>query len=95
MTGVQTCALPIYDNTLSNITVKKAGVTITTPSELVNSKLVINGAGAKISDVVVTDTNREFGFAVYFIELRPFHVLGLSLDSSREVVHLIFGVICL
>ena len=46
-------------------------------------------------DIRRDDILREFGFAVYFIELRPFHVFGLSLDSSREVVHLIFGVICL
>ena len=37
-------------------------ILITTPSELVDNKLIINGAGAKISDVVVTDTNREFSY---------------------------------
>ena len=37
-------------------------ITITAPSELVDNKLVINGAGAKISEVVVTDTDREFEY---------------------------------
>ncbi len=37
-------------------------ITMTTPSELVDNKLVIDGAGAKISEVVVTDTNREFKY---------------------------------
>ena len=45
-----------------NIVVGLNRITITTPSELVDNKLVIAGAGAKISDVVVTDTNREFGY---------------------------------
>ena len=39
-------------------------ISITTPSELVDNKLTINGndTGANISKVVVTDTNREFGY---------------------------------
>ena len=37
-------------------------ITMTTPSELVDNKLVISGAGANISEVVVTDTNRKFDY---------------------------------
>ena len=37
-------------------------INITTPSELVDNKLVISGVGANISEVVVTDTDREFGY---------------------------------
>ena len=37
-------------------------ITITTPSELVDNRIIINGAGAKISEVVVTDTDREFKY---------------------------------
>ena len=37
-------------------------INITTPSELVNSKLIIDGLGVKISEVVVTDTDREFKY---------------------------------
>ena len=37
-------------------------ITITTPSELIDNKLIIDGAGAKISEVVVTDTDREFKY---------------------------------
>ena len=37
-------------------------ISITTPETLVNNKLVINGAGAKIRDIVVTDTDREFSY---------------------------------
>lgn len=37
-------------------------VTITTPSELVDNILIISGVGANISKVVVTNTNREFGY---------------------------------
>ena len=39
-------------------------IAITTPNELVDSKLIINrnGVGANISKVVVTNTNREFGY---------------------------------
>ncbi len=37
-------------------------ITITTPATLVDNKLTINGVGANISKVVVTDTNREFGY---------------------------------
>lgn len=35
-------------------------ITITTPATLADNKLVINGVGANISEVVVTDTDREF-----------------------------------
>ena len=37
-------------------------ISITTPETLANNKLVIDGTGAKISEVVVTDTDREFGY---------------------------------
>ena len=37
-------------------------ITITTPETLANNKLVIDGIGAKISKVVVTDTDREFKY---------------------------------
>ncbi len=37
-------------------------ISITTPETLVNNKLVISGVGANISEVVVTDTDREFGY---------------------------------
>lgn len=37
-------------------------IAITTPSELVDNKLILDGAGANISKVVVTDTDREFGY---------------------------------
>lgn len=35
-------------------------ISITTPETLVDNKLIIDGIGANISEVVVTDTNREF-----------------------------------
>ena len=35
-------------------------ISITTPATLVDNKLIIDGVGAKISNVVVTDTDREF-----------------------------------
>ena len=37
-------------------------ISITTPATLVDNKLTINGLGANISEVVVTDTNREFAY---------------------------------
>ena len=39
-------------------------ISITTPSELIDNKLIINGngIGPNISKVVVTDTDREFGY---------------------------------
>ena len=37
-------------------------ISITTPETLVDNKLTIDGVGAKISEVVVTDTNRKFGY---------------------------------
>ena len=37
-------------------------ISITTPETLVNNKLTINGVGASISKVVVTDTDRQFGY---------------------------------
>ena len=37
-------------------------ITITTPDTLVDNKLIIDGVGASISEVVVTDTDREFGY---------------------------------
>ena len=35
-------------------------ISITTPKTLVNNKLVIDGLGVRIRDIVVTDTDREF-----------------------------------
>ena len=37
-------------------------ISITTPATLVDNKLIIDGVGAKISEVVVTDTDREFKY---------------------------------
>ena len=37
-------------------------ISITTPATLVDNKLIIDGTGANISEVVVTDTDREFGY---------------------------------
>ena len=37
-------------------------IAVATPATLVDNKLVINGVGANISEVIVTDTNREFGY---------------------------------
>ena len=37
-------------------------ISIATPSELANNKLIIDGLGAKISEIVVTDTDKEFGY---------------------------------
>ena len=37
-------------------------ITITTPATLIDNKLVIDGVGANISEAVVTDTNRYFGY---------------------------------
>ena len=37
-------------------------ITITTPETLVDNKLIIDGVGASISNVVVTDTDREFKY---------------------------------
>ncbi len=37
-------------------------ISITTPETLVDNKLIIDGLGANISEVVVTDTDREFGY---------------------------------
>ena len=37
-------------------------ISITTPETLVDNKLIISGVGANISEVVVTDTDREFGY---------------------------------
>ena len=37
-------------------------ITITTPSTLVDNKLIIDGVGANIKEVVVTNTDREFGY---------------------------------
>ena len=37
-------------------------ISITTPDTLVDNKLVIDGVGANISEVVVTDTDREFKY---------------------------------
>ena len=37
-------------------------ISITTPATLVDNKLVISGVGANISEVVVTNTDREFGY---------------------------------
>ena len=37
-------------------------ISITTPETLVNNKLIIDGAGANISEVVVADTDREFKY---------------------------------
>ncbi len=37
-------------------------ISITTPATLVDNKLVISGVGANISEVVVTDTDRKFGY---------------------------------
>ena len=37
-------------------------ISITTPATLVDNKLIISGVGANISEVVVTDTDREFGY---------------------------------
>ena len=37
-------------------------IIITTPETLVDNKLIIDGVGAKISKVVVTDTDREFKY---------------------------------
>lgn len=45
-----------------NIVVGLNRISITTPTTLVDNKLVISGVGANISKVVVTDTNREFGY---------------------------------
>ena len=45
-----------------NIVVGLNRISITTPATLANNKLIISGVGANISEVVVTDTNREFGY---------------------------------
>ena len=37
-------------------------IAITTPETLVDNKLILDGIGANISKVVVTDTDREFGY---------------------------------
>ena len=37
-------------------------ITITTPETLANNKLVIDGTGANIREIVVTDTDRDFGY---------------------------------
>ena len=37
-------------------------ISITTPETLVDNKLIISGVGANISEVVVTDTDRKFGY---------------------------------
>ena len=37
-------------------------ISITTPETLVDNKLVINGVGANVSEVVVTNTDREFAY---------------------------------
>ena len=37
-------------------------ITITTPDTLVDNKLVIDGVGANIKEVVVTNTDRDFGY---------------------------------
>ena len=37
-------------------------IAITTPATLVDNKLIINGVGANIGEVVVTDTDREFKY---------------------------------
>ena len=64
-------------------------ITITTPATLVDNKLIIDGAGAKISEVVVTDTNREFG---YFEGMKSVGecegnvVKVVSRDSLNEIV---------
>ena len=55
-------------------------ITITTPSTLVDNKLIINGVGAKISDVVVTDTNREFK---YFEGMKSVGENGLKIYSGK------------
>ena len=43
-----------------NIVIGLNRITITTPSELVDNKLVISGVGANIREIVVTDTDRKF-----------------------------------
>ena len=55
-------------------------ITITTPTTLTDNKLIINGAGAKISDVVVTDTNREFK---YFEGMKSVGENGLKIYSGK------------
>ena len=45
-----------------NITKGLNRISITTPATLADNKLLISGVGAKISEVVVTDTNREFKY---------------------------------
>ena len=37
-------------------------ISITTPATLVDNKLIIDGVGANISEVVVTNTDRKFGY---------------------------------
>ena len=55
-------------------------ITITTPTTLTDNKLIINGAGAKINDVVVTDTNREF---MYFEGMKSVGENGLKIYSGK------------
>ena len=55
-------------------------ISITTPNTLVDNKLIINGTGAKISDVVVTDTNREFK---YFEGMKSVGENGLKIYSGK------------
>ena len=45
-----------------NIVVGLNRISITTPDTLVDNKLIIDGAGANIREIVVTDTDREFEY---------------------------------
>ena len=55
-------------------------ITITTPETLADNKLIIDGVGAKINDVVVTDTDREF---MYFEGMKSVGENGLKIYSGK------------
>lgn len=69
-------------------------ISITTPSELVDNKLIIDGAGAKISEVVVTDTDREFGYFEGMKSVGECEELAItsansdnSLSNTQRLIH--------
>lgn len=57
-------------------------ITMTTPSELADNKLIISGAGAKISEVVVTYTGRKFGYFEGMKSVGECEELGITCRNS-------------
>ena len=55
-------------------------ITITTPATLSDNKLVIDGVGSNISEVVITDTDKEFG---YFEGMKSVGENGLKIYSGK------------